>query len=139
MVILRTLQDPAHGVADIAETYRRQVLPLQTRNIRLLGRKAPARIVETLLGYEVKAHYKRIHCPDMATARYIKLFTELGCRAVRLPYDPTVTAALIPDLERSVAKIIAGVRDIYPKDRQLQLYVVRQMFGILRRQMNLKT
>ncbi len=138
MVILRTLQDPAHGVADIAETYRRRVLPIQTRNIRLLGRKAPARIIETLLGYEVQAYYKRIQCPDMVTARYIKLFTEIGCRAVRLPYDPTVTAALIPDLERSLAKLVAGVRDIYPKDRRLQLYVLQRMFGHLRRQMNAK-
>lgn len=138
MEILKTLQDPAHGVANIVETYRRHVLPLETRNIRLLGHKAPARIIETLLGYEVKAYYKRIQCPDMVTARYLKLFTELGCRSIRLPYDPTVTAELIPDLERSVAKIIAGVRDIYPKDRQLQLYVLRQIFSHLRRQMNRK-
>jgi hypothetical protein len=133
--ILKALQDPALGIANIVFTYQRCVLPVKTRNIHLLGRKSPARIIETLLGYEVKASYKRIHCPDMVTARYIKLFTELGCHSIRLPYDPTFTANLIPQLEHSVAKIVNGVRDIYPKDRQLQRYVIENIFRILRTQL----
>lgn len=133
--ILKALQDPALGIANLVETYRRYVLPIKTRSIHLLGYKSPARIIETLLGYEVKASYKRIHCPDMVTARYVKLFTELGCRSIRLPYDPTVTANLIPQLEQSVAKIASGVRDIYPKDRQLQLYVIRNLYQRLREQL----
>ena len=133
--ILKALQDPALGIANIVYTYERYVLPIKTRNIHLLGRKSPAQIIETLLGYEVKASYKRIHCPDKVTARYIKLFTELGCHSIRLPYDPTVTANLIPQLEHSVAKIINGVRDIYPKNRQLQRYVIQKIFRILRTQL----
>jgi hypothetical protein len=133
--ILGALQDPALGVANLVDAYRRFVLPIKTRNIQLLGHKAPAQIIETLLGYEVKAFYKRIQCPDMVTARYLKLFTELGCHSIRLPYDPTITANLIPQFEQAVAKIRSGVRDIYPKDRQLQLYVIRTMFGHLRRQL----
>ncbi len=133
--ILTALQDPALGIANLVDTYQRFVLPIQTRNIHLLGRKSPARIIETLLGYEVKASYKRIHCPDMVTARYVKLFTELGCHSIRLPYDPTVTANLIPQFEHSVAKILSGVRDIYPKDRPLQRYVVENIFRILRDQL----
>jgi hypothetical protein len=109
------------------------VLPIKTRSIHLLGRKTPAQIIETLLGYEVKAAYKRIQCPDKVTARYLKLFTELGCRTIRLPYDPTVTANLIPQFEQAVAKISSGVHDIYPKDRRLQLYVIRNIYSHLRR------
>jgi len=135
LAILKALQDPALGIASIVETYRLQVLPAKTRGIHLLGRKMPARIVETLLGYEVKASYKRIHCPDTATARYVKLFTELGCRAIRLPYDPTVTAALIPGFEQAVDKIVNGVRDLFPRDRQLQLYVLRRLYRHLRAQL----
>ncbi len=135
MEILKTLQDPALGIANLVDTYQRFVLPIKTRNIHLLGRKSPARIIETLLGYEVKASYKRIHCPDMVTARYLKLFTELGCHSIRLPYDPTVTANLIPQFEHSVSKILSGVRDIYPKDRSLQHYVLQRVFGILREQL----
>jgi hypothetical protein len=133
--ILKALQDPALGIANLVDAYRRFVLPIKTRNIHLLGRKSPAQIIETLLGYEVKAMYKRIHCPDMVTARYLKLFTELGCHAIRLPYDPTVTANLIPQFEQAVAKITSGVRDIYPKDRKLQTYVIQRMYGHLRRQL----
>jgi len=133
--ILKALQDPALGIANLVDTYQRFVLPIKTRNIHLLGRKSPTQIIETLLGYEVKASYKRIHCPDMVTARYIKLFTELGCHSIRLPYDPTITANLIPQFEHSVAKILSGVRDIYPKDRALQRYVIENIFRILRTQL----
>lgn len=137
--ILKALQDPALGIANLVDTYQRLVLPIQTRNIHLLGRKSPALIIETLLGYEVKASYKRIHCPDMVTARYIKLFTELGCHSIRLPYDPTVTANLIPQFEHSVSKILSGVRDIYPKDRPLQRYVIENLYRILRSQLKQKS
>jgi hypothetical protein len=65
----------------------------------------------------------------------VKLFTELGCRNIRLPYDPTVTANLIPQFEQSVARILSGVRDIYPKDRPLQAYVIRRIYAILRAQL----
>ncbi len=133
--ILKALQDPALGIANLVDTYRRFVLPIKTRNIHLLGRKFPAQIIETLLGYEVKASYKRIHCPDMVTARYIKLFTELGCHSIRLPYDPTITANLIPQFEHSVTKILSGVRDIYPKNHPLQRYVILNVFRILRDQL----
>ena len=88
MELLKALQDPALGISGVAELYRLRVLPVKTRNLQLLGKKSPARIIETLLGYEVKAFYKRVHCPDKVTARYVKLFTELGCRTIRLPYDP---------------------------------------------------
>jgi hypothetical protein len=133
--ILRALQNPAQGIANIVDTYCRRVLPIKTRTIQLLGRKAPARIIETLLGYEVKAHYKRIQCPDMVTARYVKLFTELGCRSIRLPYDPTVTAELIPGLEQAVKKISDAARDLFPNDHGLQLYVIRCLFSRLRSQL----
>lgn len=135
MEILKALQDPALGIANLVDTYQRLVLPIKTRNLHLVGRKTPAQIIETLLGYEVKASYKRIHCPDMVTARYVKLFTELGCRSIRLPYDPSSTANLIPQFEQSVARILSGVRDIYARDRKLQVYVVQNVFRLLRRQL----
>jgi len=130
--LLRVLQDPSLGIPDIAVIYRQHVLSGKTRSIHLLGHKSQARIQETLLGYEVKAEYKRIQCPDMVTARYLKLFTELGCRTIRLPYDPTVTAALIPELERAVAAISRGVLELFPRDRQQQLYVLRKIYSHLR-------
>ena len=102
--ILKALQHPALGFSGIMEIYRLRVLPAKTRNLQLLGRKSPATVIETLLGYEVKAYYKRIHCPDKVTARYVRLFSELGCRTIRIPYDPTVTAEIVPHLEQAVAR-----------------------------------
>ena len=134
-VILKTLQDPERGFTDLTEIYRTRILPAKTRQIQLIGRKTPATIIQTLLGYELKASYKRIQCPDLVTARYLKLFTELGCRNIRLPYDPTLTAELIPDLERSVKNIKRGVIELFPSDRSLQMYVIRSLYSHLRKQL----
>ena len=133
--ILTRLQ-PAFGHAGrgLTEIYRTEVLPVKTRTIRLLGRKTPAQIIHTLLGFEVKASIKRIHCPDMVTARYLKLFTELGCRSIRLPYDPTITARLLPELEASTERLTFGVRQLFPRRREVQLYVIRRLYSYIRRQ-----
>jgi hypothetical protein len=133
--ILEALQGSAGDSMNLLEIYRQQVLPVKTRTIYLLGRKAPARIIHTLLGYEVQASYKRIHCPDMVTARYLKLFTELGCHAIKLPYDPTVTARLIPEFEASVERVVEGVRTLFPESQTLQAYVLRNIYGIIRSQL----
>ncbi len=128
--ILRAIQ---HDLPeDLADIYRRKVLTQKTRTIRLLGKKSSAKIINTLLGYEVQASYKRIQCPDMVTARYIRLFSELGCHSIQLPYDPTVTAALIPEMEAAVEKITASAREMFPGDLQLQNYVVRNIYAIIR-------
>jgi hypothetical protein len=134
--ILEALQNPELGVEGIAAIYRERVLPVRTRTLRLLGRKQPARIVRTLLGYEVQAARKRVHCPDMVTARYVRLFTAIGCRTIKLPYDPTVTAQLVPALERAEERIHSGVASLFPDDAQLQKYVIRRIFGALRAQLN---
>ena len=68
----------------------------------------------------------------MVTARYLKVFTELGCRSIRLPYDPTVTDRILPELELAMNRLSAGVRALYPGERALQLYVLRQIYSHLR-------
>lgn len=130
--ILKALQDSAHESENLVGIYRQDVLPVQTRTIRLLGKKAPARIINTLLGFEVQSTYKRIHCPDMVTARYLKLFTELGCHSIKLPYDPTVTARIIPALETAVNHLVSGVRGLFPGNPALQTYVWRRICALLR-------
>ena len=130
--ILKALQGTADDSHSLVQMYRLQVLPIKTRTIHLLGRKGPARIINTLLGFEVQASYKRIHCPDIVTARYLKLFTELGCHTIKLPYDPTLTALLIPEFEAAVERIVKGVRTLFPESRTLQAYVLRQLCRIIR-------
>ncbi len=133
--ILRALLSSSTDSQNLLETYRQQVLPVKTRTIHLIGKKGPARIITTLLGFEVKSSYKRIHCPDMVTARYLKLFSELGCHSVKLPYDPTVTARLVPQFELAVTRIDEGVRSLFPESRTLQAYVLRKVYEILRGQL----
>ena len=133
--LLREMQLSGKISTTLAEIYQKHVLSGKTRTIQLLGRKHPARIIHTLLGCEVQASYKRIQCPDMVTARYLKLFTELGCRSIKLPYDPTVIAAILPDMEACVANISRGISEFFPKDQVVQNYVLRQIYAILRAQL----
>jgi hypothetical protein len=132
--ILRTSHSITNLPLSLVDIYRQKVLPQKTRTMRLLGRKCSAEIVNTLLGYEVIASHKRINCPDLVTARYIKIFTELGCHSIKLPYDPTITALLIPDLESGVQGIAEAIRRLFPRDLRLQQYVTREIYRIVRRQ-----
>ena len=132
--ILAVLEASTEGPAGMAEIYRLHVLPVKTRTIQLIGRKSAPRIINTLLGYEVQAAYKRIHCPDMATARYIRLFTEIGCHNIRLPYDPTVTASILPAMESSIERLKTGVAALFPDSRAVRGYVLQRLFSHVRRQ-----
>jgi len=133
--ILDSLSGGEDGSRDLVRIYRNRVLPTKTRTIRLLGTKSSARILHTLLGFEVQAWYKRIQCPDIVTARYLKLFTELGCHSIRLPYDPSLTAEILPGLEAAYDRILAGVRDLFPRQHELQGYVLRKVFEIIRQRL----
>lgn len=133
--ILEALRTGAGGSRGISDIYRLEVLPVKARTIRLLGKKSPAKIIHTLLGYEVQASYKRIHCPDLVTARYLKTFTELGCRRIRLPYDPTVTARLLPELEAAQARLVDGIQELFPESRAARTYVLRRLYGLIRAQL----
>jgi hypothetical protein len=118
------------------EAYRDKVLSQKTRTIRLLGRKNAAKIILTLLGYEVQASYKRIQCPDLVTARYIRLFSELGFHSIKLPYDPTMTAQLVPEFEATVDGIVQQIRERFPQDLPTQNYVARRIYAIIRNRLS---
>ena len=125
----------SESCAGLIQTYRDKVLAQKTRTIRLLGRKNSARILHTLLGFEVQASYKRIQCPDMVTARYLRLFSEIGCHSIKLPYDPTLTAELIPGLEATVDGIKEEIAGLFPGDFSTQQYVIRKVYEIIRSQL----
>ena len=120
---------------DFLETYQQKVLPQKTRTIRLLGRKSPAKILHTLLGFEVQASYKRIQCPDLVTARYLRLFSELGCHSIKLPYDPTFTAQIISGFELMLDDVNNKIRQLFPGDLRMQRHATRKVFAIIRRQL----
>lgn len=129
---LQDILNASENYARFIEAYRDKVLAQKTRTLRLLGRKNPAKIIFTLLGYEVQSSYKRIQCPDLVTARYIRLFSELGFHSIKLPYDPTTTAQLVPEFEVAIDGIANHIRDRFPQDTSTQNYVARKIYGIIR-------
>lgn len=133
--ILQASQDSPDFEGGIVAMYRRDVLSQKTRTVRLLGTKCSAAIIQTLLGYEVQARHKRIHCPDLVTARYLKLFSEIGCHTIRLPYDPTITARLIPVMEAAALNISDSVERIFPRDPKFRQYVTRKIYAIVREEL----
>lgn len=73
----------------IPEIYRTKVRGQRTRSYLLAIKSAQPspQIFHTLLGIELKAGNSRFAAPDLATARYIRVFARLGCREFAVPYD----------------------------------------------------
>jgi hypothetical protein len=89
----------------LVRCYVEEILPAKTREVSLLGRKCTPQLLYTFLGYEIKLGTKRVTCPDMTTARYLRIFGQLGLVSVEIPYDPTLTARILPVLEHEMEKI----------------------------------
>lgn len=82
------------------------------------SRENLAEIQYTLLGIELKVGKKRIACPDLATARYLRTFARIGCAEVAIPYDITRISSLADDLETSWQKmllLVEGLTEDKPK------------------------
>jgi hypothetical protein len=84
-----------------ARIYRERIMPLRTRSHALPpgGPKTQVEILYTLLGVELKVGRRRISCPDLATARYLRVFARAGLAAVAVPYDITKISRLADELE----------------------------------------
>jgi hypothetical protein len=95
----------------ICEMYARGVRGTRVRRIELLGRKCNARIIHTLLGYELVLGRKRLTCPDMITARYLRLFGQTGMRNILIPYNPVETARILPALEAAFARLSSLIKE----------------------------
>jgi len=91
-------------IEKLGRTYGEEVLSGPTRVVSLPGRKCEPRILNTFLGFELQVAQKRITCPDMSTARYLRIFAEVGMPSVRVPYDPSLTTGVLPQLEQSLKK-----------------------------------
>ncbi len=77
----------------------------RTRTVQLHGKTCRAEIYNTLVGFEISiVKTKVLHTvfvPDLATARYLKIFTEIGLPKVEIPYHIVRLAELVPDLEKA--------------------------------------
>ncbi len=111
--------------------YRNRVLAQRVRPVALLGRKCQPRLMYTFLGFELKLGRKRLTCPDASTARYLMVFAEIGLGRVQIPYDPSQTARLLPELESCFAEIKALLLRVSPDSKRQQI-LARRVYAVLR-------
>jgi len=83
--------------------YRSKVRLQRTRSVHLeiAARENKAEILYTLLGIELKVGRRRFSCPDLATARYLRVFARIGCREFAVPYDISKISGIADELETS--------------------------------------
>ena len=112
--------------------YRHRVLEQRVRQVALLGRKCQPRMMYTFLGFELKLGRKRVTCPDVSTARYLMIFAEIGLERVQIPYDPSQTARLLPELESCFAEVKALLLKVSPDSKRHQI-LARRVYAILRK------
>ncbi len=81
--------------------YRDRVRSQRTRSIHITvpERENTAEIQYTLLGIELKVGKQRFASPDLATARYMRVFARIGCPEFAIPYDITKISAAADELE----------------------------------------
>ena len=87
----------------LPQIYRQRIRTKRTRAYHFEGltNKTRVEIQHTLLGVELKAGRRRLLCPDLATARYLSVFSRAGCENVAVPYDITKISQLADELESS--------------------------------------
>ena len=85
----------------ISRIYAEKVRSQRTRSFHLdiPQRENQAEILFTLLGIELQVGKRRFACPDLSTARYLRVFARLGCRDVAIPYDITKISYIADELE----------------------------------------
>ena len=83
--------------------YEKKIRSQRTRSYKLniLKKENRADIQYTLLGIELKVGRKRFACPDLATARYLRVFARLGCNDFAVPYDITRISPAADEIETS--------------------------------------
>jgi hypothetical protein len=85
----------------IPELYRTLVRKQRTRAIviSITAKENFPEIIYTLLGIELRVGRSRFACPDLATARYMRVFARIGCGEFAIPYDITRVSTVADKLE----------------------------------------
>lgn len=92
----------------IPEIYREKVKSQRTRSfeIDVSAKENAVEILHTLLGIQLKTGHRMIGCPDLRTARYLRVFARLGCSSVAIPYDITGISSIADELDSSWHKTL---------------------------------
>jgi hypothetical protein len=88
--------------------YRERVRTLRTRShaVPPASPRSAVEILHTLLGVELKVGRRRVSCPDLATARYLRVFARAGVAEVAVPYDITKISRIADDLESAWQRML---------------------------------
>lgn len=89
------------GDSWLADLYETKVRSQRTRafHIDIPQRENKPEILHTLLGIELKVGNRRFACPDLATARYLRIFARIGCTDFAVPYDITKISVVADSME----------------------------------------
>jgi hypothetical protein len=92
----------------LPQIYRDKIRSQRTRAVELNvpGAENQAAIQYTLLGIELKVGKRRFPCPDLSTARYMRVFARIGCHRFAIPYDITQIPAAADELETAWHKAL---------------------------------
>lgn len=95
--------------------YRDRIRTQRTRSMTLdiPARENRADIQYTLLGIELKVGRKRFSCPDLSTARYIRVFARLGVKEFAIIYDITRISTAADELETSWQRLSLTLDDYF--------------------------
>jgi hypothetical protein len=112
MGLIDTIRDSMGGEW-LPSIYRDKIRTQRTRLIALEipSRRNSAVIQYTLLGIELKVGKHRFACPDLATARYMRVFARVGIREFAVPYDITKISVAADDLETSWHGAVLALND----------------------------
>ena len=109
----------------LPDLYKTKVRSQRTRSVHLdiVARENKPEILHTLLGIELKVGRRRFSCPDLATARYLRVFARIGCRDFALPYDISQIPVIADELETAWVRALVIING----DPSAQRSVVKAM------------
>ncbi len=95
--------------------YRERIRTQPTRSIKLdiPTRENKADIQYTLLGIELKVGKRRFSCPDLSTARYLRVFARFGSVEFAIPYDITKISTAADELETSWQRLVLNLEEYF--------------------------
>ncbi|PYT01471.1 MAG: hypothetical protein DMF63_01070 [Acidobacteria bacterium] len=116
--------------------YSQKIRTIRTRSctLEIPERENEVSILHTLLGIELQIGRRRFSCPDLPTARYMRVFARLGCSEFAIPYDITKISTLADELETSWQRALlllktttAGLTERQVKRRRSEYFKIVRM------------
>lgn len=112
----------------LPDLYRSRIRSGRTRRFRFTipNRENRPEILHTLLGIELKVGRRRFSCPDLATARYLRVFARIGCDDIAIPYDISRLSAIADDLETAWQKTNLLMNRLSAAQRRKIINLIRE-------------